>query len=62
MKKTLKAKISEAICFVPGIAFAIVGLYYFHMQYINQTRIKTFSCLPAQIIQHEVEHCDGVLI
>ena len=27
-----------------------------------QTRIKTFSGFPAQIIQHEVDHCDGVLI
>lgn len=27
-----------------------------------KTRIKTFSGLTAQIIQHEVDHCDGVLI
>ena len=27
-----------------------------------QTRIKTFMGFPAQIIQHEVDHCDGVLI
>ena len=27
-----------------------------------QTRIKTFSGWTAQIIQHEVDHCDGVLI
>ena len=27
-----------------------------------QVRIKTFTGLPAQIIQHEVDHCDGVLI
>ena len=27
-----------------------------------QTRIKTFTGLPAQIIQHEIDHCDGVLI
>ena len=27
-----------------------------------QTRIKTFSGFSAQIIQHEVDHCDGVLI
>ena len=34
-------------------------------QYQNekfQTRIKTFKGFPAQIIQHEVDHCDGVLI
>ena len=35
------------------------------VQYQNekfQTRIKTFKDFPAQIIQHEVDHCDGILI
>ncbi len=35
------------------------------VQYQNekfQTRIKTFSGWTAQIIQHEIDHCDGVLI
>ena len=27
-----------------------------------QTRIKTFSGWTAQIIQHEVDHCHGILI
>ncbi len=27
-----------------------------------QSRIKTFTGFPAQIIQHEVDHCNGVLI
>ena len=27
-----------------------------------QTRIKTFNGFPAQIIQYEVDHCDGILI
>lgn len=27
-----------------------------------QTRIKTYTGWPAQIIQHEVDHCDGILI
>ena len=27
-----------------------------------QTCIKTFTSFPAQIIQHEVDHCDGILI
>ncbi len=27
-----------------------------------QTRVKTFTGWPAQIIQHEIDHCDGVLI
>lgn len=35
------------------------------VQYQNrefQTRIKTFTGFPAQIIQHELGHCDGILI
>ena len=27
-----------------------------------QTRIKTYSGFTAQIIQHEIDHCNGVLI
>ena len=27
-----------------------------------QTRLKTFSGWTAQIIQHEVDHCNGILI
>lgn len=27
-----------------------------------QTRVKTYTGWTAQIIQHEVEHCEGVLI
>ena len=27
-----------------------------------QTRLKTFTGWPAQIIQHEIDHCNGVLI
>mgnify|MGYP001104161410 FL=1 len=27
-----------------------------------QTRIKTFSGWTAQIIQHEIDHCNGVVI
>ena len=27
-----------------------------------QKRIKTFSDFPAQIIQHEIDHCRGILI
>lgn len=35
------------------------------MQYQNeqfQTRLKTYNGFTAQIIQHEVDHCNGVLI
>ena len=27
-----------------------------------QTRIKTFTGFPAQIIQHDIDHCNGILI
>ena len=27
-----------------------------------QTRIKTFTGFTAEIIQHEIDHCEGVLI
>lgn len=27
-----------------------------------QTRIKTYTGWTAQIIQHEIDHCDGILI
>ena len=27
-----------------------------------QSRIRTFSGFTAQIIQHEIDHCEGVLI
>lgn len=35
------------------------------VQYQNekfQIRLKTFSGWTAQIIQHEIDHCDGILI
>lgn len=27
-----------------------------------QTRFKTFADWPAQIIQHEIDHCNGIII
>ena len=27
-----------------------------------QVRMKTFTDFPAQIIQHEIDHCNGILI
>lgn len=35
------------------------------VQYQNeafQTKLKTFTGFPAQIIQHEMDHCNGILI
>ena len=28
----------------------------------RQTRLKTFTGWTAEIIQHEIDHCDGILI
>lgn len=27
-----------------------------------QTRVKTFTSFTAEIIQHEIDHCDGIII
>ncbi|MBR3781195.1 MAG: hypothetical protein IKK63_08360, partial [Clostridia bacterium] len=56
MKKSLKAKISGTICLVLGIAFAIVGLYYFHMQYL------CFEYTPLQFILGFVVCLGGALL
>lgn len=35
------------------------------VQYQNsafQVRLKTFTGFPAQIIQHEIDHCEGIII
>lgn len=35
------------------------------VQYQNerfQTRVKTFTGWTAQIIQHEIDHCEGIII
>ena len=56
MKKTLKAKISEAICLVFGIAFSIIGLYYFHMQYL------CYEYTPLQFILGLVVCLGGALL
>ena len=56
MKKTLKEKISGTICLVLGIAFAIVGLYYYHMQYL------CFEYTPLQFILGFVVCLGGALL
>ena len=40
--------------------YMIIKVQYQTLQ--MQTRIKTFTGWTAQIIQHEVDHCNGVLI
>ena len=56
MKKALKPKILGTICLILGIAFAIVGLYYFHMQYL------CFEYTPLQFILGVVVCLGGALL
>ena len=56
MKKALKPKISGTICLILGIAFAIVGLYYYHMQYL------CFEYTPLQFILGFVVCLGGALL
>ena len=56
MEKALKPKISGTICLILGIAFAIVGLYYYHMQYL------CYEYTPLQFILAFVVCLGGVLL
>lgn len=40
--------------------FEVIKVQWQNEQF--QTRIKTFTGWTAQIIQHEIDHCDGILI
>lgn len=37
-----------------------IKVAYYDMHF--KKKIKTFSQYPAQIIQHEIDHCNGILI
>ena len=56
MKETLKNQIFGTIFLVLGIAFAIVGLYYYHMQYL------CFEYTPLQFVLGFVVCLGGVLL
>ncbi len=44
----------------PAKRFDRIKVQYQNEQF--QTRIRTFRSFTAQIIQHEIDHCNGVLI
>ncbi len=44
----------------PTTRYKTIKVRYQNMQL--QTRLKTYTGYTAQIIQHEVDHCNGVLI
>ena len=54
----------EGCLSLPGIRptkrFRSIKVKYQNEQF--QTRFKTFSGWTAQIIQHEIDHCNGILI
>ena len=56
MKKILKEKAPKTICLILGIAFAVVGLYYYHMQYL------CFEYTPLQFILGFVVCLGGALL
>ncbi len=56
MNKDSKTTIYGTICLVVGMAFAIVGLYYFHMQYL------CFEYTPLQFILGFVVCLGGALL
>ena len=44
----------------PTTRFKKIKVQYFNEEF--KPRIKTFTGFTAQIIQHEIDHCNGVLI
>ena len=44
----------------PCIRYQTIKVQWQNEQF--QTRIKTFTGWTAQIIQHEIDHCNGILI
>lgn len=44
----------------PTTRFKKIKVQYFNEEF--KRRIKTFTGFTAQIIQHEIDHCNGVLI
>ena len=64
LKKEGPYDAEEGCLSLPGIRPAM-RWQKIKVQYQNaafQTRIKTFSGWTAQIIQHEIDHCEGILI
>ena len=56
IKKNIKVKKSDVICFLAGLVFVIVGLYYFHMQYL------CYEYTPLQFILGFVVCLGGALL
>ena len=64
IKKSDPYQIREGCLFLPGTR-EVKRWKSIKVQYQTetfQTRFKTFTGWTAQIIQHEIDHCEGVLI
>lgn len=64
VKRSGQYDTQEGCLSLPGIRptkrFRSIKVKYQNEQF--QTRFKTFSGWTAQIIQHEIDHCEGILI
>jgi len=64
VKKTGPYRAAEGCLSLPGLREAkrwkTVKIQY--QNEVFQTRFKTYTGYTAQIVQHEIDHCDGVLI
>jgi len=64
VKSSGRYEAEEGCLSLPGqrrtIRFRSIKVEY--QNEVFQTRLKTFTGYTAQIIQHEIDHCDGILI
>ena len=64
IKRTGRYETQEGCLSLPGVRPA-VRYRSIKVRYQNeafQERFKTFTGWTAQIIQHEIDHCEGILI
>jgi len=59
-----KYEVEEGCLSLPGkrkaVRYRSIKVKY--QNELMQVRLKTFTDFPAQIIQHEIDHCNGILI
>ena len=64
IKSSDRYEVEEGCLSLPGqrktFRWRSIKVEYQNEQF--QTRLKTFTGYTAQIIQHEIDHCDGILI
>ena len=64
VKKTGPYRAAEGCLSLPGLRegkrWKTIKVRYQNEAF--QTRLKTYTGWTAQVIQHEIDHCDGVLI